>query len=384
LVAGSSTVVPCWEKRAKPVKPVQSGRALFAALALALPGLSPAALADQTGGQTASVANKLALLVGVDQYRSETVDDLEGAVNDVRNMKRLLVETFGFLDDEEHIRVLTDEQATRENILRGIEEHLITKADRDSIVVFHYSGHGSRMIDTSGDETDGFDETLVPHDSGRDPDENHDILDDELNELMARLTRKTPNVTLVLDSCHSGSATRGSGKARTVEPDLRAVRGGKSARPATGAGEGRSDLRPERSSYALLSGAAAEELARELKVGGKTYGALTWHLTDEIRRAAVYKADVTYRDVMDTVKAKVTARYPSQHPQLEGSGSERYVFSGRTAKAAPYAVAALAAGGRVRLGVGQVHGARTPRSWPGSRWNASTLQSRGRRFSRVR
>jgi hypothetical protein len=97
-------------------------------------------------------------------------------------------------------------------------------------------------------------------------------------------------------------------------------------------------------------------LARELTVGGKTYGALTWHLTDEIRRAAGYKADVTYRDIMDTVKAKVTARYPSQHPQLEGSGSERYVFSGRTAKAAPYALAALAAGGRVGLGVGQVHG----------------------------
>jgi hypothetical protein len=59
---------------------------------------------------------------------------------------------------------------------------------------------------------------------------------------------------------------------------------------------------------------------------------------------------------MDTVKAKVTARYPSQHPQLEGPGAEQFLFSDRSQKAAPYTLATLAAGGRVALAVGQVHG----------------------------
>jgi hypothetical protein len=309
---------------------------------------------------SASAANdakptKLALLVGIDEYKY--ISNLRGAVNDVRNMKALLVESFGFPDDEEHIRVLTNDGATREAIIKSIEEHLIAKASKDSIVVFHYSGHGSQLKDANdGDETDGWDETLVAHDSGhQDPHPNRDITDDELNALLGKLTDKTPNVTLILDSCHSGTAVRGSGLARTAAPDMRPPP--KRERTFTsgtrGARQSENSLRLEDSRYALISGSAAEELSYELLVDGQPYGAMTWHLTDQIRRVG---AQATYRDIMDVVKAQVSAKYPVQHPQLEGPGEDQFVFNDKSLVPAPSVLASPAGGKWVTLAAGQVHG----------------------------
>ena len=62
-------------------------------------------------------------------------------------------------DDEQHIRVVKDEQATRKGILDAFKEHLLDNeaVDEDSIVVFHYSGHGGKQKDVSPDtdEVDG-------------------------------------------------------------------------------------------------------------------------------------------------------------------------------------------------------------------------------------
>ena len=44
----------------------------------------------------------------------------------------------------------------------------ITQYSKAGDVVFiHYSGHGGRVRDTSGDEADGYDETLIPVDFKR-------------------------------------------------------------------------------------------------------------------------------------------------------------------------------------------------------------------------
>mgnify|MGYP001764312284 CR=1 FL=1 len=179
-----------------------------------------------------SKSKKLALLVGINDY--PYIAKLKGAVNDVENMRQLLVERFGFPDDGEHMLVLTDEQAKRDAILHGLKEHLIAKATPDSVVVFHYSGHGSKIVDISGDEIDTWDETIVAYDSGRqDPHPNRDIIDDELLDLLNQLTEKTPNVTFIFDSCHSGTVTRGSGLDRQIERDERPPAGPRSVPAAT-------------------------------------------------------------------------------------------------------------------------------------------------------
>ena len=44
-------------------------------------------------------ANRLALLVGIDDYQYPSVSDLNGTVNDVAIMKALLMEQFGFAEN---------------------------------------------------------------------------------------------------------------------------------------------------------------------------------------------------------------------------------------------------------------------------------------------
>ncbi len=302
--------------------------------------------------ETETEPQKLALLIGIDKY--PYVIQLDGAVNDVENIKALLVESFGFPDDKEHIRILANHEATRAAIIRELES-LIARASSNSIIVIHYSGHGSFRVDTSGDELDGQDETIVPYDSSHsDPHPNRDITDDELNGYLRRITAKTPHVTFIFDSCHSGAVLRGSGLTRTVPGDTRKITN-EPPPPAVRrtVAEGKNDLRPENSRYVLISGSASHEYSTSYVFDGKYYGTMTWHLVEQIRRAG---PDATYRDVMDKVKMQVSAIFPDQHPQLEGPGLDQFVFNARSQIPSPYALANPKGGKKIELEIGQIHG----------------------------
>lgn len=156
---------------------------------------------------------KRALLIGIDAYPH--VPPLDGCVNDVRLMRSVLEDTFGF--PAGNITLLTNDQATREGILAAFDG-LITATGKDDLVVFHYAGHGSQMTDREGDEPSGFDSTITPFDSARAPGDNRDITDDEIHLKLEALGAKTSYTTLVFDACHSGTITRDvfGGKARAV------------------------------------------------------------------------------------------------------------------------------------------------------------------------
>jgi secreted trypsin-like serine protease len=70
-----------------------------------------------------------ALLIGIEQYQNPKFN-LKGSVNDVRNMERLLTNTFGYR--REQIVTLLDAQATRANILKAFEDWLIRESTRRS------------------------------------------------------------------------------------------------------------------------------------------------------------------------------------------------------------------------------------------------------------
>ncbi len=97
-------------------------------------------------GKTFSVlsdptANKLALLVGIDQYTG--ISHLRGAVTDVELQNDLLINRFGF--KPANILKLTDQKATGESIINAFVEHLIKQAKADDVVLFHYSGYGCEI-----------------------------------------------------------------------------------------------------------------------------------------------------------------------------------------------------------------------------------------------
>ncbi|MFM5983249.1 MAG: caspase family protein [Sphaerospermopsis kisseleviana] len=163
-----------------------------------------------------NTSRKLALLVGINQY-SGIIPPLKGCVTDVQLQQELLVHRFGF--NPQDILTLTDQQATRKGILTAFEEHLINQAKPGDVVVFHFSGHGSRVIDPDRDQPDGLNSTLVPIDSKLP--EGYSITGGEVSDIMGHTlfllmsALKTENVTVVLDSCHSGGGTRGNLRVRS-------------------------------------------------------------------------------------------------------------------------------------------------------------------------
>ncbi len=184
----------------------------FTGSALTAIGLSQLDIIQQGDRYTKALAQntgrKLALLVGINDYSGEVVSPLAGCVNDVLLQKQLLTYRFGF--NPKDILTLTDAQATRQGILTAFEEHLINQAKPGDTVVFHFSGHGGRVVDPDKDSSDGKNSTLIPIDSGYNSSGGvvQDIMGHTLFLLMYAL--KTDNVTVVLDSCHSGGAKRGN------------------------------------------------------------------------------------------------------------------------------------------------------------------------------
>ena len=316
-------------------------------LGLAGPMVGAAAQAQEAAGEVGPHGKRLALLVGINDYLYPEIPALRGAVNDIALMRQLLKTQFGFPDDEEHIRVLTDKQATQEAILKAFREHLIAKADKDTIAVFHFSGHGSqRATDNREDEPDGWDETIVPYDSGRDPHPARDIIDDTLGELFEQLRAKTPYITFVFDSCHSGDVSKDIDQPREAPPDPR-----KSPPTADGSrglrGDGRRD-------YAQISGCRSSQRSFEYYTGSQRQGTLTYFLVEEIKKAG--SAPITYRQIMEKVAAKVTAVHPLQTPQVEGEGLDRVVFGVQRIVSEPYVLVSPTGAFDVTVEAGRVHG----------------------------
>lgn len=202
----------------------------FAGSALATIGLSELELfqkGDQYGKVLAqSTPRKLALLVGINDYpESKRFTSLAGCETDVDLQRHLLMYRFGFKDSD--IKILKSKAATREGILTAFNEHLIKQAKPGDVVVFHFSGHGSQVADPDKISTDGLNSTFVPVDYSPVAEKGvvNDIMGRTLFLLMSALKQKTENVTVVLDSCHSGGGVRGNVR-------VRAARGGNDLTPS--------------------------------------------------------------------------------------------------------------------------------------------------------
>jgi metacaspase-1 len=159
-------------------------------------GMPPGAPVPLTG-------KKKALLVGIN-YLGAPRGQLKGCINDVKNVQKFLVQRFGF--STQNMIVLTDDardprkMPTRANVLAAIDWLVVGAAAGDSLF-FQFSGHGSQVPDTNGDEDDGLDEVIICHGMRR----QDYIIDDELH---ARMCMRLPlgcRLTAIMDACHSGS-----------------------------------------------------------------------------------------------------------------------------------------------------------------------------------
>jgi len=219
---------------------------------------------------------KRALLIGINKYKG--VPKLQGSLNDIETMRQILLTRWGFA--EKNITVLTDEAATRAGMLAAMDQ-LVKETGSNDIVYFHYSGHGSQVEDLNGDEPDDhLDETLVPQD-GRTGD-IRDITDDELDAIFARMRAKS--ALIVLDSCHSGTATRSLDiRTRSIPQDNRIdiYKKAEEAKPKT-----RAIVPVVTSRYVVMTGAASHQEALDGPVEGRYHGFFTYSLSKSLSQAA--------------------------------------------------------------------------------------------------
>jgi hypothetical protein len=330
--------------------------------------------------ESAAGPNKRALLIGVNKYPNlPDYSQLRGCVNDVEAMRNVLEATFKF--PPANIRQLVDEEATEKNIREAMEK-LVADCGEGDIVVFHYSGHGSQIA-AKGDKPLGYDESIMPYDSGRmNPNfprqvAPRDIRDTEIQEWLSRLTRKTPHVTLIFDSCHSGSITRlGDGalaepRCRWVPPDPLPEGTAPSNVPSDGRAPSRevsgSGWLPPDDRYVLLAACAAEQGAFELdnpgSAGTTRHGAFTFYLTSEIEQGLHDGANTfTYRDIWERVVTRVTGRFQRQTPQLEGA-RDRRIFDVQDFSPMRYLLVTERRHDEVRLAGGAIHGLAVGSLW---------------------
>lgn len=301
-----------------------------------------------------------ALLIGINEYQA--VPDLRGAINDVEAVHELLTTRLGFLAED--IETLTDTDADRKGILAAIAR-LAERSGPDDVVYLHYSGHGSQIRDSNGDEEDGRDETLIPQD-GRTPGVA-DITDDELAEALDAL--RGQQVVIVLDSCHSGTATRGASalRSRWVPPDERQAL---YERVAT-----RAVVPLARGKHVLLTGAAQDQEALDGPVDGRLHGLFSYSLVRSLSNAPSGADARTVLRGAEQELARIQAQLGLRsmpEPQLEAAPGrlDAALFPAPEASAAAAEVARLpwlevapVSPGRVRLLRGPRLGA-----VPGSLW----------------
>ncbi|KAK0590046.1 hypothetical protein LWI29_022076 [Acer saccharum] len=146
---------------------------------------------------------KRALLCGVSYKNSK--HELKGTINDVNNMKDLLVNYFGFLED--NLLILTEEKddpkviPTKNNIEKGLQWLVEGCSDGDSLV-FYFAGHGASVDEAlAGDEKDGKDETICPLDFLKEG----KILDNYINSTIVGPLKKGVTLHAIVDACHSGT-----------------------------------------------------------------------------------------------------------------------------------------------------------------------------------
>jgi hypothetical protein len=275
------------------------------------------------------VTRKLyALLVGIDQYCAP-VPRLYGCINDVDLFEDYLQERVAKSSGVGlELLTLRDAQATRQAVIAGFRDHL-GRATRDDVAVFYYCGHGSQEPAPEEFwpiEPDRLDETLVLVDS-RYPGQ-WDLADKELAKLIDEVARKAKHVAIILDCCHSGSATRGD--LRTEEAVTRRAPIDRRPRPLSsfivsvveavavtatrGLDPGSGWASATTGRHVLLAACRDDEEAKEYNGNGLRRGAFSYFLGDTLATAG---GELTYRDIHARVKSLVTGQVKAQEPQIE-------------------------------------------------------------------
>ncbi|KAK0213423.1 caspase domain-containing protein [Desarmillaria ectypa] len=137
-------------------------------------------------GYPEQTGRKKALCIGINYLEYPRVRaQLSGCIKDALRLNDFLLNHWrSGVQSAIEIKILKDDSKkadqipTRNNIIKAMR-WLVKDALPGDSLVFHYSGHGGQILDTNGDEDDGYDEVIYPVDGGY-------ILDDDMHDMMVK------------------------------------------------------------------------------------------------------------------------------------------------------------------------------------------------------
>lgn len=283
-------------------------------------------------------AEKHALIIAIGDYPEESRWPDISSRNDVAHVEAALLQ-LGFVTSD--ISYLYDADATKAGIEQEFSK-LLARVNTGDIVYIHYSGHGQQVLDDDGDEIDQLDEAIVPYDSPMLFDEGvyegqRLLRDDHISTLTSALRKKigpTGQLILVMDSCHSGTGTRGMGKARGTDRIMAPADftvNIQSVEKAAGIATPGKDLAPMASYY----GASPRELNYEtMDEQSRPVGSLSYAISQVLSQT---KSELSFRELFERVRLKMKVLAPRQNPQWEGP-ENTILLGGQVRKAADYFV----------------------------------------------
>lgn len=288
-------------------------------------------------------AEKHALLIGAGEYDNPNIPDLVAVSNDIALMislsknlgvKDVNIRLLAEKAEAENSGLTSRSRATRNAILEELNR-LAESARLGDEILIYYSGHGSQQPDTTSknvgrDEADGWDEIILPVDTGswsiNEQKISNVITDDELGRYLDNIRIRGANVWLIMDSCNSGTLLRsdisGLRQVKAVAPyDL----GIPSAWGWGGFSTKEAPMSEVRGKITAFYAAPSNQLAlsdiwkNEGKLTDKPYSLLTFALNAAMRKPGVS----SYRDlayltgVMYGLQRKPSAIVPQFSGEME-------------------------------------------------------------------
>jgi metacaspase-1 len=255
-------------------------------------------------------ASPRALLIGVGDIPNNF---LPGVDLDLDNMKKV-AGIMGFRPAE--IKVLSNDQATYANVRQALATWPRNGVGPEDRVLIYFSGHGTRVPDAGS--PGGADDALVMRDVRRASIQGHAslrnvLLGRELGEALAAIP--SHNVLVLVDACHSGTATRSLkltnhslGSAVTKFFSYPGM-------PAPGVTTRALRAPSGAENYAALSAARDDESAGDSEQGGW----FTLGVVDAIQSAARDGKHPSVADVRGSTQAYIATHANDQHPVADGN-----------------------------------------------------------------
>jgi len=270
------------------------------------------------------MTDKVALCVGINNFKNFPSAALRGCVNDVNDMEKILKDLLGFQAQE--VVKLIDSEATKTRIMNDLKKIVEgAKSGRYDHVVFSMSSHGTQVPDLSGDEPDRVDEAFCPYDlaqSGDDWDPEHIIVDDELRDLFIQLPGDVL-LEVFLDTCHSGTGLKAidliwNRQTRYIPPP--SMEGFQKMEGKRQRGLNKSMLEKGRHEHILWAACRADQTSADANIDGDWHGAFTYYFCKEMKAS---QNELTRNEILEKVRNDLQEGNYTQIPQLECEATVR-------------------------------------------------------------